>query len=115
MKGMSCRWTAAVARPRGSTTITIRAAVWTYRRVEELHRAGMSYREAQKVVIDETDPITSRGAVEYRYKHGREIAPKAEAAAAALAGMQRTLKMLSSGDPFAGLRRTLRLLSHYRK
>ena len=100
-----------MGRPRGSQHLTVRAVVGTWRRVEELHGAGMSYRDAQEIVAEETPHIGSRGAVEYRYKIGAEWAPKVDAAAAAYGQMRRTVEFFRRGDPLAGVRRTLSFLS----
>lgn len=100
-----------MGRPRGSQHLAVAAVVGTWRRVNGLRASGMSTHKAMLTVAEETRYITSRGAVEYRYKIGAEFGPYADALARAMPA----IRAFGRGDWIRAVQNAGSLLSNIRK
>ncbi len=81
-------------RPRGSQSLTIKQAVGTYRRIEQLKAELGSERKAVAEVLKETPLMSknSRTAILYRYQQGKKLEPHVEAMATVIFRMRQTVE-----------------------
>ena len=98
-----------MAKARGRPTNKVRVVVETFRRVEALKAAGHSQRQAFQILATEG---SSRGAVEHRWKQGRDMMPRIEALSVSYNRFMATLEFLADPIYWRTLGNTLAFLSH---